>query len=294
VDPRALDRLIDHVGAYVDAFLLGDVFWGEGLVMSPDTRLEMVSSALEIIQGKWPVLITITSHSMKATRELLAHMKAFVERSGYAGKLFWVDYPLYYHSNRGLPQWYACVVRDTGIDLILGNHAGVAERRKRPVKHKNIRTSVLKKISQIDRVKGLIFTGSLRRSIHYHGAVRLHRDFKFYDGDEMVFIRQPSSHGVVAGGANLLPQAWRDITRSCLNQYDVQRQYADHTGQILETGVMLQAFYDLYSQNPAAVMKEMLRVAGLLPNADTALKTLPATQTQHQAVEAVCKKYDLI
>ncbi|MDY6952029.1 MAG: dihydrodipicolinate synthase family protein [Thermodesulfobacteriota bacterium] len=294
VDLSALDRLIDHAGAGVDAFLLGDVFWGEGLVLSPDTRLEMVSAALKIIQGKWPVLITITSHSMKATHELLTRVEAFVEGWGYGGKLFWVDYPVYYHSNRGLPQWYMTVSRDTSRGFILGNHAGLVDRRKRPVKHKNIRTSVLKKMSQIDQVRGLIFTGSLKRSMDYHRAVRLRRGFKFYDGDEMAFVRQPSSDGVVAGGANLLPEAWRDMTGSCLNQYDVQQQYADHTSQVLEMGVMLQAFHDIYSQNPASLMKQMLHVAGVLPNARTALKTPPATQTQKRTAEAMCRKYDLI
>ncbi|MDY6990836.1 MAG: dihydrodipicolinate synthase family protein [Thermodesulfobacteriota bacterium] len=294
VDLSALDRLIDHAGAGADAFLLGDLFWGEGLVLSPDTRLEAVSAALEIIQGRWPVLITITSHSMKATHELLTRVEAFVEGSGHGGKVFWVDYPIYYHSNRGLPQWYMTICRDTGRGFILGNHAGLVDRRKRPVKHKNLRTSVLKKVSQIDQVRGLIFTGPLKRSMDYHRAVRFRRGFRFYDGDEMAFVRQPGSNGVVAGGANLLRDAWGDMTGSCLNRYDVQQQYADHTSQVLEMGVMLQAFHDIYSQNPAAVMKEMLHVAGVLPSAQTALKTPPATQTQKRTVEAICREYDLV
>jgi len=294
VDLSALDRLIDHAGAGSDALLLGDVFWGEGLALSPQTRLEMVSAALTIIQGKWPVLITITCHSMKATGELLSSMEAVVEGSGYGGKVFWVDYPIYYHSNRGLPQWYMSIPCRTNSPFILGNHAGLVDRRKRPVKHKNIRTSVLKKLSHMDVIQGLIFTGSLKRSINYHRAVRLRRDFKFYDGDEMVFVRRPSSDGLVAAGANLLPDAWREMTGSCLNQYDVQQQYADHTSQVMETGMMLQAFHDIYSQNPAALMKQMLQVAGVLPNAHTALKTPEATQTQKRAVEAICRKYDLV
>jgi dihydrodipicolinate synthase/N-acetylneuraminate lyase len=294
VDITALDRLIEHAGTGADAILVGDVFWGEGLVLSPETRLEMVSAALTIIQGRWPVLITITSQSTKATRALLIRIETFVEGSGYGGRLFWVDYPVYYHSNRGLPQWYASISSQTSTPFLLGNHAGLVDRRKRPVKHKNIRTSVLKKLSQMDVIQGLIFTGSLKRSTHYHKAVRLRRDFKFYDGDEMVFVKQPGADGLVAGGANLLPQAWQDMTASCLNQCDVQQQYADHTRQMLETGVMLQAFHDIYTKNPAPVMKEMLRVAGVLPNARTALKTPPITHAQKRAVEAICRKYDLV
>ena len=294
VDVSALHRLIDHVGVGADVLLIGDVLWGEGLMMSPETRLEMACAALEIIQGKWPVFITITSQAIRPTRDLLAQAEAFIERSGYPGSVFWMDYPIYYHSNRGLPQRYESMVRDTRIGFVLGNDARLIEQRKRPLKHKNIRTSILKRISQIEKVQGLVFSGSLRRSMNYHRAVRHRRGFKFYDGNEVAFIRQPSSNGVVAGGANLLPQAWRGITWSCLNRYDGQRQYPDHTSQILETAAMLNEFRELYSQNPAAVMKRMLHVAGILPNAHTASATLPSTASQNRLVEALCMKYDLI
>ncbi len=294
VDVSVLDRLIDHVGTGADALLLGDVFWGEGLVLSSDMRLEMSCAVLEIIQGKWPVLITITSHNRKATRDLMARTEAFIERLDYPGRVYWVDYPVYYHSNRGLPQWYESMARDSRIGFVLGNHAGLVERRKRPVKHKNIRTGVLKRISQIEKVGGLVFCGSLKRSMNYRKAVRNRQGFKLYDGDELSFLRQPSSNGVVAGGANLLPEAWRGITSSCLNRYDVQQQYPDHTSQILETAAMLEEFHESYAQNPAAIMKRMLHVAGVLPNAHTASATEPSTADQNRAVEAICRKYDLI
>jgi dihydrodipicolinate synthase/N-acetylneuraminate lyase len=265
VDVSVLDRLIDHVGTGADALLLSDVFWGEGLVLSSEMRLEMSCAVLEIIQGKWPVLINITSHNRKATRDLMARTEAFIERLDYPGRVYWVDYD-----------------------------AGLVERRKWPVKHKNIRTSVLKRISQIEKVGGLVFCGSLKRSMNYRKAVRNRQGFKLYDGDELSFLRQPSSNGVMAGGANLLPEAWRGITNSCLNRYDVQQQYPDHTSQILETAAMLEEFHETYAQNPAAIMKRMLHVAGVLPNAHTASATEPSTADQNRAVEAICKKYDLI
>jgi dihydrodipicolinate synthase/N-acetylneuraminate lyase len=294
LDAAALERLIGQAGIGADALLLGDVFWGEGLELSPDTRLELASAALEIVQGKWPMFITITSDTSRATLGLLARIESFVERSDYPGSLYWVDYPICYHSNRGLPQFYEAVARDTAIPLILGNHPGVVQRRKRPIKHKNIRTSVLKRLSEIDRIQGLIFFGSLNRSINYHKAVRHRRDFMIYDGDEATFIKQPSLDGVVAGGANLLPRAWHEITWSSLNRYDVQQQYSDHVSQIWKTGVMVQEFYDLYAKNPAGVLKRMLHAAGVLPNAHTASGTRRTDRIQNREVEAICRKYDLI
>jgi len=294
LDRKALARLIDHVGVSVDAVCLGDVFWGEGLVLSHETRLELAKAALEIIRGRWPVFITVTSYSAEATRDLLMRIETFVEHSDYTGSLFWVDYPIYYHSNRGLPKLYETMSHDTKFGFILGNHPELIVGLGRPVKHKNIRTCILKKVSQIEKVSGLIFRGSLKRSLNYQKAVRHCRGFKFYDGDEGIFMRQPNANGVVAGGANLLSKAWQEITWACLNQYDPQQHLAQHTGQILETGVLLREFYQLYSQNPAAILKRMLHVAGILPHAHTASVTKPSTPNQNRAVEALCRKHDLL
>jgi len=133
----------------------------------------------------------------------------------------------------------------------LGNHAKLIEHRKHPVKHKNIQTSILKKISQIEKIQGLVFSGSL------------------------------------------FSQAWRTITWSCLNAYDVQQQYPDHTFQVLETAAMLREFCELYLRNPAAMLKRMLHVAGILPNARTAADTQPSTPEQNRLAEAICTRYDL-
>ncbi|MBW1859802.1 MAG: dihydrodipicolinate synthase family protein [Deltaproteobacteria bacterium] len=294
LDVPALDRLISQAGTGADALLVGDVLWGEGLVLSRETKIEMASAVLEIIQGRWPVLITITSETPGETIGLMAKIESFVERSGYSGSVFWVDYPVTYHSNRGLPQFYEKVARDTATPLILGNNPGLIQTPDKRIKHKNIRTSVLKKLSEIEQIKGLIYTGPLKRSIHYHEALRHRRGFKFYDGDEATFMKRPSSDGVVAGGANLLPQAWHEITWSCLNRYDVQRQYADHVSQIWETGVMAQEFYKLYAKKPVAVLKRMLHVAGVLPNAHAASGTPPTDSADNRAIEAISNKYELL
>jgi dihydrodipicolinate synthase/N-acetylneuraminate lyase len=254
----------------------------------------MVKATLEFSEGRWPVFVTITSDTEEKTVALLEQMKLSVERADYSDQLVWIDYPIYYHSNRGLPQFYEILSRDTAAPFALANDRKLVEGRKSNIKHKNIRTSVLKKLAGMDCVQGLVFTGSLKRAMNYQKAVRHSSDFKFYDGNEAAFMRQPSSDGVSAAGANLLPQAWRDITWSCLNQYDVERQYADHVSQMWEQGVMVQAFYDLYRSQPAAALKRMLHVAGILPNAHTASRTPSTDGMQNKAIEAICRKYDLI
>ena len=138
MDVGALGRLIDHVAGISDALLIGDMSWGEGVALHYKTRLETACAVLEIVRGRRPVLVTITSPSKKETRDLLGHIEAFIERSAYPGTLFWVDYPIYYHGNRGLPQWYESMARDTRFNFILGNHAGLLEWRRKPIKHKKL------------------------------------------------------------------------------------------------------------------------------------------------------------
>ncbi|MBW1860320.1 MAG: hypothetical protein JRI70_09685, partial [Deltaproteobacteria bacterium] len=55
-----------------------------------------------------------------------------------------------------------------------------------------------------------------------------------------------------------------------------------------------QAFYKLYAKKPAAVLKRMLHVAGVLPNAHTASGTPPTDSAENRAIEAICSKYELI
>ena len=56
---------------------------------------------------------------------------------------------------------------------------------------------------------------------------------------------------------------------------------------------MLESFHSLYSQNPAAMMKRMLHVAGILPNAHVATATETSTAEQNRSIEEICKKFDL-
>jgi dihydrodipicolinate synthase/N-acetylneuraminate lyase len=294
LDVAALERLIGYVGMGPEAFLVGDVFWGEGLALTADTRADMVEATLGLVKERRPVFVTVTSRTEDDTVALLEKMKVFIQGSGCSGDVYWVDYPIYYHSNRGLPQFYEKMGRDSAVPFVLANHPGLVVGRKNRTRQKNIRTSVLKKLSGIDGVQGLIFSGSLKRAINYQKAVRHRGDFRLFDGDEATFMKQPSSDGVVAGGANLLPKAWHEVTWSCLNRYDVERQYPDHVRQIWEAGVMVQAFQRLYATQPAAVLKRMLHVAGILPNAHTASGTPCTSPTQNQSIETICRTYDLI
>ena len=293
LDTSALETLIRHVGPHVSGILLGDLMYGEGEVLERNTRLDLFSGALEMIPGDWPVFIAITSQSREETTEILEQTEALLKRAAYPGPGFWLDYPIYYHSNRGLPQWYQSILPKTGFPIVLANRPELVHERKHFVKHKNIRTHVLKRLTALDQIVGLAFRGSLKRSINYRKALAGRRDFRFYDADERAFIRQPSAHGVLAGGANLFTRAWQSITNACLNIYDVEFQYRDYRHQMVETAGMLETCHALYIHNPPAILKRMLHIAGILPDDEVAPGTPGLTTEQHRRIEDFCRKYDL-
>nr|HID60026.1 dihydrodipicolinate synthase family protein [Desulfobacterales bacterium] len=293
LDEASLEKLIRHVEPYIDAILLGDISFGEVLFLNSRTREDLIARGFEIIDGRLPILVTITDETAEKTNKNMYRFESIIERSGYTGEIFWVDYPIYYHSNRKLPQFYRELSENTKIPFIIGNDPRLIKNNKIPVRHKNIRTSIMKNLANLESIKGLIFSGTLNRALNYQKGLRDRKDFRFYDGNEGTFLKRPSSSGVVAGGANLLPEAWRKITYSSLNLYDVQREYRDYVRHIWRTGSMLQAIYDLYGKNPGVVMKYILYLAGLIPNSVTASGESVGPD-EERTIKAVIKEYEIV
>jgi dihydrodipicolinate synthase/N-acetylneuraminate lyase len=264
LDLRSFKRLWNYVERWVDAIVIGDPLWGEGLFLPQDLRLALIEFAIELIRGRRPLMICITCSSFKGTVLFREQAESIINQMNYKGQLYWVDFPLFYHSNRGLPQVYETMLSKSEIPLILGNNAELIRMKKRPGKHKNIRTRVLKKIAHNASVKGIIYAGDLKRALNYHMAVRFREHFVFYDGDENVFIKNPAKGGVMAGGANVFPQKWSDVTQMSLDLPPRQNAFEPARSAIWEDSRMLQRFYRLYTLLPAVAIKKILHQVGII------------------------------
>jgi dihydrodipicolinate synthase/N-acetylneuraminate lyase len=162
-----------------------------------------------------------------------------------------VDIPLWYHSNRKLPQFYEEWKKYTPFPILLHNHPLLIGKRNRSLKRTNIRTAVLKRLAENERIVGLIQSGDLKRTIYYQRAVRARRDFRFYDGDERNFLNSPSSSGVVSGGANLLPSEWSQIVTASLEiSEDPARNLL-----LLKQSQKLRELSQVLQKNPAQSLK---------------------------------------
>jgi dihydrodipicolinate synthase/N-acetylneuraminate lyase len=264
VDSRGLGRHLDAVLPYAQAILLASPHIGEGKGMDAGLREELLEKSLGFVKGRIPLLIWITQDTEEKTKETHIILKKRLARREYTGQAFWVDTPLYYHSNRGLPLYYRDMPTTESDSFLLYNDPELIKQTARTLKRSNIRTNILKELSGIRSIQGMIFLGSLDRARNYQKAVRARGDFRIYDGDESHFLTCPSLSGVVSMGANLAPRAWQKATSASLNLDGLQQSYPDHLQQIWELGRYLQDLREIYRKSPVPLMKQVLSDRGVI------------------------------
>jgi len=264
IDGRGLGRLLDRVLPFVQAVYLASPVSGEGRNLEAAQREELLEKTIVVTRGRVPVLIWISQGTEEETKSTLFLLRKRIEKRKYSGAVFWVDTPLYYHSNRGLPLHYQNLSIGTKGPYLLHNDPALIRELSRPLKRNNIRTSILKDLAQISSIHGLIFSGSLERARNYQKAVRARMDFRIYDGDESRFLSYPSLSGVVSVGTSLAPKAWQKITTSSLNQSDNREDYPDFLQQIWETGRYLQSLLEIYHPAPVPLIKHILADTGTI------------------------------
>ena len=282
VDDSGLKRLLDRTTPHSQALFLGSPHTGEGEKLTSDQRVELLEKALVVIRGRLPLLIWVTQDTEEKTTGTILALRKAIEDRKYAGQVFFVDTPLYYHSNRGLPPHYQIMCSMVHVPFILQNDPELIKDLDRPLKRKNIRTAILKELSSLEDIAGIIFSGSLDRSHNYQKACRRRTHFRIYDGDEARFLDYPSMSGTVSMGANLAPEAWQKITQSSLQLLADQDEYPDHLKQIWELGHYLHNLKDIYKKAPVIIIKEILSDIGVI---ETPAVTLPAQDVEESKRE---------
>jgi len=262
IDWPSLRQLIAQALPFCDGLFIGEGLVGEGLSLPNPMRLELLRGCWEVVSGKKSLLLCPTASTAEET---LSNVEVLEKL--YIGErkesLFWVDLPLWYHSNRKLPHLYQEWAKRTPLSILLYNHPQLISQLNRSLKRSNIRTAVLKRLAENEQIVGLIQAGDLKRTIPYQRAVRSRRDFRIYDGDERNFLNQPSSSGVVSGGANLLPEEWREIVRASLSAAEDPAQ-----GLILlRQSQKLRDLNQALRMNPARSLKFALHRLGLISQA---------------------------
>jgi dihydrodipicolinate synthase/N-acetylneuraminate lyase len=281
LDSESLVRLVNRVATVADGLLVGGPQAGEGLALSNEVRLNLITQTLTAVTGRVPVLLGITGSTPEETRELALAVRQVMNRQGYEGQVFLADLPLWYHSNRGLPQFYQKLLEEVDLPLVLLNLPEVVNQRAFLFKHRNLRTQVVKKLAGLPMIAGMIYQGEMRRFLNFHLAAVPRPTFAFYEADEHRFLTRPGAWGVVSPGVQLYPEAWRRVTRACLHPEDMGEDLAARH-HLWEESTRLLNLAGLYRPAPAPLLKAALAAKGILTSETTAPGTPPAPPPQKQ------------
>ncbi len=264
IDGHGLGRLLDSIIPYVQGIFIASPQSGEGINLGTQQKVELFAKTLDVIREKVPVFFWVSGDSEKAARDNYSKLNGIVVKRKYRGKIFWVDTPLYYHSNRGLPVYYKEISSIAGRPIILHNNPEFVRGADRPLKRLNIRTSILKEISSIGEIAGMVYSGSLGRVHNYQKACRGRKNFRIYDENEGRFLNYPSMSGVVSLGANLFPGQWQKVTLSSLHISSEEKGYPNYIKQVWESGLFLRKVMEIYDVEPVSILKRILCDKGLI------------------------------
>jgi dihydrodipicolinate synthase/N-acetylneuraminate lyase len=258
IDNDGLGSLLKKVLPYADAVLLASPQMGEGSGLSLTLKTDLLKKAAAFIQGRIPIFFWISEDSAENTKKTLILLENLLKSYSYKGGVFWLDSPLYYHSNRDLYDHYQDLTLNTRYPFVLYNDPGLITMLERPLKRCNIRTSILKNLAEIGKIKALIFRGSLARANNYQKALNRRPDFRVYDGDEDRFLEHPSKSGVLSLGANIAPRIWSNVTKASMGMLGEDRKEWNYLHQIWEMGEVLKDLKKMYIPNPVWTIKRSL------------------------------------
>ncbi|MDY6856988.1 MAG: dihydrodipicolinate synthase family protein [Thermodesulfobacteriota bacterium] len=294
IDQPSLISLLDYTADKLHGVLIGAGDIGEGLVLKNKKRIELIKAGMEAVREKLPLFLSITGNTEDETAENILYVERTKKELNYKGDIFLLDCPLCYHSNMGLPDLYIEFGKITPLPLVLYNNPCIISRLQKHLNRKNIRTNVLKKLSKNGQIMGICHVGKLKRAVNYARAVRERRNFRVYDGNELDFLSMPSLGGVVAQGANLLPEQWRLIVESSINPKEAFKEEGRSFSQLWSTGQGLKSFNKAYIQNPVAIIKFALKLMGKIKSCNVAENTSTITQKQKTEICNLLEDYQLI
>ncbi len=207
LDREGLEKLLARAWPACQGLLIAGPLCGQGPLLGQELWRQAVELALERAPREAPLLVGLTAAT---SAETLARARWLGGRAGDRA-LWGLDLALYHHSNRGLPAHVAALAQALGGPVLLMNHPGLVQSRRKKAKRANLITSVLAKCAAGDALAGLVYTGGLRLGLSLQRALRQEpgrSEPVFYDGDEAAFLARPAAGGVVSQGAGLLPADW--------------------------------------------------------------------------------------
>lgn len=215
---------------------------GEGFLMTPEERKEVVEVAIKTVAGRIPTIVHVGALSTKISIDLAKH--AYETGADAISSV-----PPYYwkFGAEQMYQYYNDLASSVPIPMIVYKVALIDA---------NLGLDMVEKLASIENVKGIKYT-SVNHYELQRIKERLGSDFKIYSGaDEMAFSGLTmESDGIIGSFYSLMPEIFIEIYNDCTNgNYEEARQKQIIANDIIE--IFLK--YDYY---PA--MKEALKWLGV-------------------------------
>ncbi|NCO60779.1 MAG: hypothetical protein COX16_13155 [Deltaproteobacteria bacterium CG23_combo_of_CG06-09_8_20_14_all_51_20] len=264
LDLPGLERLLSRLMKSSQGIFLASPGAGEGIFLNTEQLTALLEAGMNTVMERIPIFMWVTGRTASDTRQTVETLGRLVERKAYGGKVFWVDCPLIYHSNRGLLDNYKDLWTGKHPPIMLYNDPLLVQELTRHFKRKNIRTAILSELAELSGIAGIIFHGTLERVYNYAKATANAKSFSIYEGEEEQFLDRPGLAGLVSAGANLMPEVWGKVTSFCLEISAENTMYPDLLMQIWKMGSALRELVDCYRMDPARVIKQYLSKAGVI------------------------------
>ena len=102
IDGRGLGRHLDRLLPFAQGLFIASPYMGNGQSLDPERIKSLFEKVLVVVRDQVPLMVWISRETEEKTIEALLMLRNIVKSRKYSGPVFWVDTPLYYHSNRGL------------------------------------------------------------------------------------------------------------------------------------------------------------------------------------------------
>ena len=284
LDREGLAKLLGTVTRENGPVLVNSSYAGEGTLLSAGTRRTLIREAMEIIDGKVVLILGFTGDTDEEVLENVKYIEDSIGKLNYKGNLFLFDCPLWYHSNRGLPDYYKKLSKFTSLPIILSNNPELILNLRKHLKRHNLRTSVFKKLLHNEQIAGLSHSGDSRRLLNYMMGARHRSDFVFYDGSELNFLNNPSSGGVISISSNVLHKYWKEVVNSSLHTDDSRKEDVNYCKHLWDMREKLKEFHSLLGPAPVALIKAALKHAGIISSDAVAKNTGGASKEDKRKV----------
>lgn len=280
LDLAGLERLVKHLiqGGVHGLFLLGTT--GEGPSLSNRLQRQIVQAAVEMAAGRVPVLVAITSPSLREAIEL-------AEVSAVSGAQAVVSSTPYYFdiSQSELLRYMHELVDTISLPLVLYN---IPQRT-----HVKFEIETVRELSDVPSIIGMKdSSGDWEYLVQLLEATKKRPDFSVLIGQEPILQKalEAGAHGAVSGSANVFPNVFAEFFEAFK-----RGEHARVDEQFASMVQVYELFYSGYrsSADGVAPLKYVLDQMGICQQTmATPMVSFTAAQQEVFArkLESFCKK----